>query len=133
MTEKKLLSKNEFLVRWVDLDAYNHLNNARYYDFMTEARCKDFFQFKDECAFIVAENSCKFKMSVSYPAKLIIEQYVQNISIASFELIYIFKLENSERIVAEGFTKMFCLDFVRKKPIKIPSNLVSFFNPTPQS
>ena len=128
MTEKKLLSKHEFPVRWVDLDAYNHLNNARYYDFMTEARCVDLFQFRDECGFVVAENSCKYKIPLVYPETLIIEHYVQNISLTSFELIYIFRAVNSGQIAAEGFAKMFCLDFVKKRPIKIPEKVKTYLN-----
>lgn len=127
MSEKKLISTHEFQIRWVDLDAYNHLNNAKYYDFMSECRCIDFLKFNNDCGFIVSENSCKYKSPVGYPTKFIIEQYVQNISTVSFELIYIFRTTTSEKVVAEGYAKMVCFDLNKNRPVKIPQKLSEIF------
>lgn len=127
MSEKKLLSKHEFKIRWVDLDAYNHLNNAKYYDFMTECRCVDFLNFQKECGFIVSENSCKYKVPLGYPTNFVIEQYVQNITTVSFELIYLFKTDKLDKIMAEGYAKMVCFDLNKNRPVKIPEKLKELF------
>lgn len=114
-------------MRWVDLDAYNHLNNAKYYDFMTECRCIDLWPFTEICGFIVLENSCKYKVPMSYPSKIIVEQYVQNISTTSFEFVYVFKTHSSDKVVAEGFAKMVCFDLTKNRPVKIPEKLKELF------
>ncbi len=35
---RKLINQIKIPIRWVDLDAYAHVNNARYFDYMSEAR-----------------------------------------------------------------------------------------------
>lgn len=108
------------------MDAYKHLNNAKFYDFMTECRVASFWQFNEDCNFIVTENSCKYKKPVQYPATLCVTQYVQNISAVSFECLYVFKYADQE--VAEGYAKMVCFDPIKNKPCKIPVALKEFFN-----
>ncbi len=125
--EKKLLSTTSINIRWVDLDAYNHVNNAKYYDFMTECRSNTFWELKDECGFIVLENSCKYKKPIAYPNQLKIEQYIYNISNSSFELSYIFK-DEADLICAEGNAKMICFDLNKNRPIRIPEKVKSLFD-----
>lgn len=125
MTEKKLIIEKEFEIRWVDMDAYVHLNNAKYYDLMSECRVAAFFPFAQDCHYVVVENSCKYKKSVEYPSTLLVKQYVQKISAVSFECIYIFLKGDIE--VAEGFAKMVCLNPLTKKPTKIPEKLRELF------
>lgn len=120
--EKKLLSKHVLNIRWVDIDAYNHLNNAKFYDFMTECRAIDFSEVSNECGFIVLENSCKYKKPVNYPAKIQIEHSVQNISTSSFELTYNF-IDETGSCCAEGFAKMVCFDLSKNRPVRIPEKV----------
>ena len=125
--EKKLLSKHEFELRWVDLDAYNHLNNSKYYDFMTECRARDFIEFGKECGFIVMENSCKYKKPANYPATICIEQFLHSISTTSFELKYLFFIKGNDKPFAEGNAKMVCFDLDKNRPIRIPEKMKLLF------
>lgn len=125
MIGKKLIIEKDFEIRWVDMDAYQHLNNAKYYDLMSECRVASFFPFSQDCHYVVVENSCKYKKSVEYPARLLVKQYVQNISAVTFECVYIFM--NADVEVAEGFAKMVCVNPETKKPRKIPEKLKNFF------
>lgn len=125
--EKKLLTSTKIEIRWVDLDAYNHLNNAKYYDFMTESRSKALWELKDECGYVVLENSCKYKKPVSYPSIITVEQYIYNITTTSFELFYLFK-DHAEVTIAEGNAKMVCFDLIKNRPVKIPVNVKSLFD-----
>ncbi len=127
MTELKLLSRDEFAIRWVDLDAYNHLNNARYYDFMTESRAKNLVNFVHECNFVVVENGCKYKAPIGYPNTIIVEQYIQNTTASCFECVYLVKSGSDEKLCAEGFAKIVCVHPERKKACKIPEKLKKFF------
>jgi len=123
MTEKKLLSTHEFQLRWVDLDVYNHLNNAKYYDFMTESRASALIDFMHDCNFIVVENSCKYKQSIQYPGNVVVEQYVKNVTNISFECIYLLKSGAEQNTHAEGYAKIVCFDKHKNKPCKIPEKL----------
>lgn len=125
MIEKKLIIEKKFEIRWVDMDAYLHLNNAKYYDLMSECRVASFFPFSQDCHYVVVENSCKYKKSVEYPAVLLVKQYVQNVSAVSFECVYVFM--HGETEVAEGFAKMVCVNPITKKPRRIPDALKESF------
>ncbi len=120
--KKKLLSKHVFSIRWVDIDAYNHLNNAKYYDFMTECRAIDFGEAINECGFLVVENSCKFKKPVLYPAKILIEHFSRNINKCSFELIYNC-INETGSCCAQGFAIMVCFDLSKNRLIRIPEKV----------
>ena len=127
MTERKILSRHEFPIRWVDIDVYNHLNNAKYYDFMTESRAQTFIKFMDECNFVVVENSCKYKLPIQYPNTIVVEQYLKKTSASCFECVYLFKMRFEEKVFAEGFAKIVCLEKTRMRPIKLPEKLKNFF------
>ena len=125
--EKRLLSTHEFNLRWVDLDAYNHMNNAKYYDLMSECRASCFLNSAKNIGLIVTENSCKYKAQVRYPDILIVEHFIQNICATSFELTYIFTSKQSTNIVAEGYAKMVCLDLEKNRPVRIPEEMKQLF------
>lgn len=126
MEDRKLILKHEIPLRWVDMDSYNHVNNAKYYDFMTESRALALVEFMNECNFIVSENSCKYKLPLEYPGTVMIEQFVQNLSATSFECIYVMKSSTSGLVHAEGYAKIVCFDTIKRRPCKIPEKLRNF-------
>lgn len=114
-------------IRWVDLDAYGHVNNAKYFDYMTEARAvllgkylaKDFpYQW------VLVDTQCSFKKPCGYPETLILEQHIANIGNSSFALRYRFFSQNDLQICyAEGTATMVCFDPKKSKAVRIPDTL----------
>lgn len=123
---KNFISSTVIEIRYMDTDHYGHVNNSKYYDYMSESRAHAFLEVAD-CGFVITENSCKYIKPLHYKDTLILDQYVNNISICTFELHYTFK-NKSNVCVAEGLSKIVCFDLVKKRPIKVSDKLKEFLN-----
>ena len=119
-------------VRWVDIDAYGHVNNSRYFDFMTEARAvflKQFMHLAKNLHFILVDTHCNFKRPIYYPSVVHIQQNVQQIGTSSFELRYVFYVNDDHNtIMAEGSAKMVCFDPIKKAASPLPVALNDFLH-----
>ena len=67
-------------LRWSDLDAFNHVNNARYLTFLEQARIEWFETLDapwmtDEFAPVVATATINFKRPIEYPASIVVELF----------------------------------------------------------
>ncbi|WP_338636821.1 thioesterase family protein [Spirobacillus cienkowskii] len=128
ISESKFLNKVLIETKWTDLDAYHHINNSKFFDYMTEARSQLFFeQSLSENAIQLVLYECKisFKKQLKYPNKVWVEQYISKIEGASFDLSYIIKsFKNSEIIHADAEIKMVCFDPIKNKVCRIPKNIL---------
>lgn len=88
--------KCQLQIRWADLDAFKHVNNASYLVFMQEARA-DFTWFsriaKGEepmlADMVVARAEVDFKSPIHQSGTLLdVEIYVEKISNSSFVMVY---------------------------------------------
>lgn len=131
--QQTFLNSTHIPLRWVDLDAYAHLNNAKFFDAMTEARANllgDLLMSPGICQFILAQTNCTFKIPYHYPETIVINQYCESIGSSSFSLHYIFTaLNNTTSIYAEGTAKMVCFDPIEKKIVRIPQQLLQLLSP----
>ena len=65
-------------LRWSDLDAFNHVNNARYLTFIEQARI-EWFESLDEpwitegSAPVIASATLHFRSPIEYPASIFVE------------------------------------------------------------
>lgn len=88
-------------LRWSDLDAFNHVNNARYMTFLEQARI-EWFQtigeawVTDACAPVVASVTLDFRRPIEYPASVFVELFVQKLGNSSVVI--------GHRIVADDGT-----------------------------
>lgn len=95
-------------IRWSDMDAYQHVNNARYMTYMEAARIHLFEQLVEEdwqttpSGPVLASLSCNFRQPVTYPATLEIGTCVVKIGRRSFELRHQMYLENTDTLVADA-------------------------------
>ena len=71
-------------VRWRDLDAFNHVNNSKYLSFLEEARLGWMMGLpgqglEDEVAPVVAAASLNYRRPIAWPAKVMIELFVERL------------------------------------------------------
>lgn len=75
-------------LRWSDLDAYNHVNNARYLTFLEQARI-EWMQTLDtpwvtpSLGPVVASAMLNFKAPIEYPASIFVELAVTRVGTSS--------------------------------------------------
>ena len=75
-------------VRWGDLDAFNHVNNARYLTFLEQARIEWFESIgepwvTDDAAPVVASATLNFKRPIEYPAEVAVELFTEKLGNSS--------------------------------------------------
>ncbi len=128
------LNKLSFPIRWVDMDAYGHVSNAKYFDYMSETRATWFSHQKllGNFNYVVVSTACQFKKELSYPREIVVEQYFKENTKASFTLQYIFKdMHDLNLIYAEGEATLVCLDLTTKRAVRLPLDLREAFKNNP--
>ena len=75
-------------LRWSDLDALNHVNNARYLTFLEQARIEWFESIgepwvTDDAAPVVASATLNFKRPIEYPADVAVELFTEKLGNSS--------------------------------------------------
>ena len=75
-------------LRWSDLDAFNHVNNARYLTFLEQARIEWFETLgepwmDDHSAPVVASATLNFKRPIEYPADVAVELFTEKLGNSS--------------------------------------------------
>lgn len=128
MSDITLLNELTIPLRWMDMDAYAHVGNARYYDFMTDARVDLFEKEKtlDDLTiqYVVVESGCTFKHPIVYPGNIVLKQYCLKIGKSSFTLAYEFySTKDKNKICAEGHVIMACYNAKLKKAVRIPEEI----------
>jgi len=123
-----LLNTYQSPIRWTDLDAYAHLNNAIYFDFMSEARATlltEALAAGAVCQFVVAHVECDYKAPYFYPDTVIVKQYCEEIGRSSFLLFYEFYSEKRpELLCAQAKARMVAYDPVAQKVVRLPENVL---------
>ena len=75
-------------LRWSDLDALNHVNNARYLTFLEQARIEWFDTvdepwMTDEMGPVVATATLNFRRPIEYPASIAVELFTERLGTTS--------------------------------------------------
>ena len=75
-------------VRWGDLDAFNHVNNARYLTFLEQARIEWFETIgepwvTDEYAPVLVSSLLNYKRPIEYPASVFVELFTEKLGNSS--------------------------------------------------
>lgn len=120
----KLLNELVITLRWMDMDAYGHLGNSRYFDFMTDARVALLEQvgvtLDYSLQYVAAKAECEFKAPCVYPGKLVVQQFIERVGNSSFELSYRFFMQDSPEVIcAQGKIVMVCYDAKQKRPVRL--------------
>lgn len=113
-------------MRFRDLDAYGHVNNATMFNYLEEARIsllgKRFYSAsaQQDVQFLVRRASCEYQrpLMLDRPEVLVTIQ-VTELRGASFLLHYSIHDETTEFARAE--TLMVCFDPVRGRPTRVPA------------
>ncbi|MCF6159496.1 MAG: acyl-CoA thioesterase [wastewater metagenome] len=77
---------------------------------------------KEHIYFPVIEAHCRFRSPAQYDDILIIQTSISELKHATLKFNYTIVRENDRNRIAEGFTKLACLN-VNRKPIPIPEKL----------
>lgn len=119
----KLLSTYKITLRWVDMDAYQHVNNARYFDYMAETRAHYLAKIleKKETQIVLVHASCDFKKPLVYPKNIMVKQYFAEMSRTTFTMYYTIHDENNDHeLYAIGKGILVSVDTKTGRPVPVP-------------
>ena len=117
----------EIEVRFRDLDAMGHVNNAVYFTYMEIARTRFFMTLTNlgdplQLPVIIVEASCTYMAQARFDDTIQVTVNVTRIGDKSFDLRY--EMSNQEnRSIASGRTIMVAYDYENRRAIRIPENM----------
>ena len=121
----KLFSTN-IEVRFRDLDALGHVNNAVYFTYFEEGRkhfSKKVFGVSNisDFKFIMAHIQCDFLRPIKFNDHVILQLWVKDIGTKSFSFEYrIVDFSNETRVYATGESTQVCYDYDKNRSIEVP-------------
>ena len=120
----------EIPVAWGEMDAFQHLNNIVYFRYFESARIAyfeklDLLELMTQKGIgpILASTSCKFRIPLTYPDKVLSGAKVSKIEKDRFTMNYIVVSTKLERVAAEGEGLIVAYNYRENKKITIPQNM----------
>ncbi len=127
MTSETFHCSVPITIRFRDLDALGHLNNAVYFTFMEMARMEYFSQIGlmrpgefPSPFFILAEATCQFKAPIELDTPLIIQVRVSRLGNSSFDMDYRFMHQADGTLLAAGRTVQVTFDYAAGRSVPLP-------------
>jgi acyl-CoA thioester hydrolase len=114
-------------VRYGDIDPQRHVNNARFFTYMEQARV-EYFQHLglwngrdfDAVGFILAEQSCSYKAPILLGQPIEVGVRAVRLGEKSFELTYLIRDQETRQELATGRTILVAYDYRRSQSRPIP-------------
>lgn len=117
-------------VRWGDMDAYGHVNNANYFTYCESGRIRYFEELALERLReqpshgpAVVSATCNFQRQVHYPATLDVGVRTTAIGRSSFTLDYAILRHGGDEAVADGSSVVVWVDYDAGKSVALPAAL----------
>ena len=124
--EKKLSHQMVIAIRWGDMDAMGHLNNASYFRFFETVRIDWFrslgLRLDPSGEGIVVVNAfCNFIKQLEYPGDVLARHFVAKPGRTSFETyVTLERSDNPGVVYASGGAQAVWVDFPRQKSAPMP-------------
>ena len=109
--------------RWRDLDAFKHVNNATFFNYIEDARNLFFRKWNlnlEEKSIIMASAKIDYISQINHPSNLIIGQKISRIGNKSFDISSaIFEEGNKKNPVCISLVTIVCFDFIKNNSVKV--------------
>lgn len=115
-------------LRWSDLDAFNHVNNARYLTFLEEARIRWFDSIgeawvTDEFAPVVVSTLLNYRQPIPYPADVVVELYVDKVGTSSVTIGHGIASDDGATLYNDGNVVAVWIDRSTGRPRPLPDSI----------
>lgn len=121
-----LLAKVPIALRWRDLDAFNHVNNATFLTYIEEARLRWFSGIEgvwldDQVAPILAATHMNYRRQLSWPGDIVVELYCTRVGNSSLTIGHRIVDAKDETIVyADGEAVLVWIRPETGRPVPLP-------------
>lgn len=113
-------------VRWRDLDAFNHVNNATYLTYLEEARLQWLRHvpgpwFDAQSMPVLAASEINYRQPIEWPAQLAVELHCPRVGNTSLTVAHrIVDANDHARLYSDGQVVMVWMDPTTGKPVALP-------------
>lgn len=127
--DKKLVYENTFMVKWGDMDAMAHVNNAMYFKYMEHGRVEWFRQIgflllSNGQGPVIANAFCNFKRQLKYPDEVLLKMYVSDPARVTFDTWTTMERVSEPGVIcAAGGATVIWIDTAREKAASLPEAL----------
>ena len=126
----KPVHEHEIEVRWGDMDALGHVNNATYFSYFEQARISWFRTLTGGAVMsrsqgpVMANASCEFRRPIVHPARVAVEVAVGEPGRSSLPTFYRI-VDAADRAVeyATGASVLVWVDYTTGKPVALPDDV----------
>jgi acyl-CoA thioester hydrolase len=135
MSSKQLVHIARVPIRWGDMDAMGHVNNAVYFRYIEQARIEWFFSMDvgttpTTDGPVVINANCTFLRQLKFPGDLEIRTFIGAIGRSSFETMQeIRRVDDPDTLVAEGGAKVVWVNTQTGKSMPIPDAFRQMIKP----
>ncbi len=118
----KLLHRGCYTMRWGDMDAFGHLNNAKYFTYFEQARVDWLLSIGTTHDLVLANISCTFICPLKFPATIAVELYGDAPGNSSMDSYYqLWNVDADNQLCAIGHGTIVWYDHHNVCVIPIPS------------
>ena len=116
------------MLRWRDLDAFNHVNNSNFLTYLEEARIRWFASLgsewvNDTMMPLLAAVQINYKMPIPYPADVVVELYADKVGNSSCTVGHRIASADGATLYADGHVVMVWIDPRSGRPIPLPDSI----------
>lgn len=125
----KRVYEHELEVRWGDMDAVGHVNNAKYLTYFEQARIGwldslEVVAMNRTRGPVMANASCEFRRAIVHPARLVVEVSVGSPGNSSLPTGYRIRDANDPGIeYAVGASVLVWVDYTTGKTVPVPDEI----------
>ncbi|UNK43570.1 acyl-CoA thioesterase [Luteimonas sp. S4-F44] len=125
MSEGKVLIRVPIELRWRDLDAFDHVNNATFMTYLEEARIRWFDSVgepwvTDATAPLLAAVQMNYRLPIPYPSRIVVELSAQRVGTTSVTVGHRIVSEDGATLHADGHVVVVWIDRATGRPTALP-------------
>ena len=120
----------EFDIHWGEMDAFQHVNNARHFTWFESCRIAYFMRIglnmdgPSELGPIVAHMGCDYLAPIVFPAKLVCAARVPKIGNTSFSMEYaVWRSGAPSELYARGDSVIVIMNYTKMQKVRVPDAL----------
>lgn len=111
-------------LRWRDLDAFNHVNNANFMTYVEEARIRWFESAGNDWLSngripLLAAVQMNYRLPIPYPARVFVELLTERVGNSSLTLGHRVVGED-DRLYADGHSVLVWIEMASGRPVPLP-------------
>ena len=123
---RQLVARVTLGVRWGDMDAFQHVNNADYLRYLEEARVQWLagiagISLGDRIAPVLAASQVNYRKPIEWPAEIVVELFIEKLGNSSLTMGHrMLSAADSTVLYSDGNVVMVWIDTQTGKSVPLP-------------